>query len=548
MREVAGCGGSGALACGSGLVGRGVGERCAAVMAESKAPGTLGELRSWGYRYRPVKAELRENAMRRLRAAGREKDERGAGEVLFPGVMGYEDSVLPQIVQAVLSGHDLLLLGLRGQAKTRILRGFTGLLDEWAPIIDAPGVDVPDDPVHPTTSLGRRVVAERGDETPIRWLHRSERYHEKLATPDVTIADLIGEIDLVKHAEGRYLTDESTMHFGLVPRSNRGLFVINELPDLAPRIQVGLFNVLEERDVQIRGYPIRLDLDCCLMFSANPEDYTNRGRIVTPLKDRIGSVVRTHYPESVELSMAITRGSAFVDRRGGFELHGPNAEAAPDAGSAGVGEPAAGVEGPEVEVPRVMHEVLEEMVRQARTSPHINQASGVSVRASIAALECVVSAAEVRGLKTGAGRVVVRPSDTSNVAAALRGKVELMLSEESPDGQSTEDRLIYALLGEAVKAVVGRAVELEAVEPIAERFGGGLRLDLDDETTGEGAVSSMRHVDGLVEAAESLARRLEMDAGDAEALACCGELVLEFLYVNNRLSKVMRRGGSGYRR
>lgn len=500
-------------------------------------PSTLGELVARGYRYRSVKQELRENALRRL----------SRGERLFSGLVGYDDSVVPQIVQGILSGHDVLLLGLRGQAKTRILRAFGALLDEWIPVIDAPGVDLPDDPVHPTTGAGRRAVADTGDDTPIRWLHRAHRYHEKLATPDVTIADLIGEIDLIKHAEGRYLSDEATMHFGLVPRSNRGLFVINELPDLAPRIQVGLFNVLEERDVQIRGYPIRLELDLCLLFSANPEDYTNRGRIVTPLKDRIGSVVRTHYPADNDEAMRITRENAFVDRAEGLGHAAPStpggASAAPRFEPAG--EPP---RAPEVVVPHVMHEIIEEMIRQARTSPHINQASGVSVRASIAALECVVSGAEMRGLRTGEARVLVRPCDTGHVAAALRGKVELMLSEESPDGASTEDRLIQALLGEATRAVVGRHLRVEDVEHVAGAFGGGLRLALDDTTNAADAVASMEHVEGLLEVARALAPGVELDPSDAPSLACAGELVLEFLYVNNRLSKVTRRGGAAYGR
>ena len=501
----------------------------------ASAPATLGELRAWGYRYRPVKQELRENTLRRL----------ASGEPLFDGVVGYEDSVVPQIVQGLLSGHDLLLLGLRGQAKTRLLRACVGLLDEWIPVIGAGEVEIPDDPVAPTTTAGRRAVECFGDDTPIRWLHRTERYHEKLATPDVTIADLIGEIDLVKHAQGRALDDEATMHFGLVPRSNRGLFVINELPDLAPRIQVGMFNVLEERDVQIRGYPVRLDLDLCLMFSANPEDYTNRGRIVTPLKDRIGSVVRTHYPADNREAMAITRGSAFLDRAAGLE-HTPQDHAsdrAPEPAPAEAPPP------PEVVVPPVMHEILEETIRQARTSAHINQASGVSVRASIAALEGAVSSAEMRATRAGERRTVLRVCDTAHIAAALRGKIELMLAEDSPDGSSTEDRLIHALLGEALKAVVARSLDVDDVEPVAHAFGAGLRIGLDDASDASDTVASMEHVDGLLDAARRLAGRVGLDADDPSALACAGELVLEFLYVNNRLSKASRRGGgSSYTR
>ncbi|MDX1683005.1 MAG: sigma 54-interacting transcriptional regulator, partial [Phycisphaeraceae bacterium] len=255
-------------------------------MSQPPSVSTLGELRSSDYRFRTVKQELRENLVGRLKA----------GEPLLPGIRGYDDSVMPQLVHGLLSHHDLLLLGLRGQAKTRMLRMLPGLLDEWIPVLA--DVEIPDDPLEPVTDAGRRVVADAGESATVRWLHRDQRYQEKLATPDVTIADLIGEIDIVKYAEGRSLADSETMHYGLIPRANRGIFVINELPDLAPRIQVGLFNVLEERDVQIRGYPIRLNLDLMMAFSANPEDYTNRGRIVTPLKDRIGTVVRTHYPRT----------------------------------------------------------------------------------------------------------------------------------------------------------------------------------------------------------------------------------------------------------
>ena len=323
------------------------------------SPATVGQLKSTVYQPCSVKDELRRNLIAKLRA----------GEELFPGILGYRDTVIPQIINGILSKHDLLFLGLRGQAKTRILRMLPDLLDEWIPVLS--GVEINDDPILPITQTGKRIVAEHGDDAKIEWVYRKDRYQEKLATPDVTIADLIGEIDLVKHAEGRYLSDETTMHYGMIPRSNRGLFAINELPDLAPRIQVGLFNVLEERDVQIRGYPIRLNLDVCLVFSANPEDYTNRGRIVTPLKDRIGSVIRTHYPETVAEGVTIAQQNAWTDRT----------------------ESSSGVK---VEVPAFMAEVVEQVVRQARSSPHVSQASGVSVRTSIANLETVVSNAERR--------------------------------------------------------------------------------------------------------------------------------------------------------
>src|SRR5437763_545120 len=300
-------------------------------------PATVGQRKETGYPPSSVKDELRRNVIRKLKSR----------EELFPGIVGYRDTVLPQLINGILSRHDLLFLGLRGQAKTRILRMLPDLLDEWMPILT--DVEINDDPVRPMTKTGKRIVAEQGDDAKIEWVHRSARYHEKLATPDVTIADLIGEVDLVKHAEGRYLSDESTMHYGLIPRSNRGLFAINELPDLAPRIQVGLFNVLEERDVQIRGYPIRLDPDVCLVFSANPEDYTNRGRIVTPLKDRIGSVIRTHYPETIDEGITVTEENAWLARNGEVSASGVS-----------------------VEMPRFMSEIIEEIVRLARTSPHVS--------------------------------------------------------------------------------------------------------------------------------------------------------------------------------
>lgn len=519
--------------------------------AAAPAPplATLGDLRRAGYRARTVKQELRENALRRL------ADLTDAGQdgldAFLPGIVGYGETVAPQVVQAILSEHDLLLLGLRGQAKTRILRALSGLLDEWIPVLarrhpggHATGVELREDPLGPITSAGRALVAELGDTAPIEWVHRSERYSEKLATPDVTIADLIGEVDIVRHAEGRRLSDEATMHFGLIPRANRGLFAINELPDLAPRIQVGLFNVLEERDIQIRGYDVRLALDVGLCFSANPEDYTNRGRIVTPLKDRIGSVVRTHYPPGGATAMRITRENAFLDRRAGVG----EARSAPAA----AGDPPrvhsleAAPASPAVEVPGVMHEIIEGMIERARKSPHVNQASGVSVRASIAALENAVSSAELRAVRAGEARSCVRPSDLGAVPAACRGKIELLIAEDAAgaDGRSTEDKLIEALIGESVKGIVGRAVPLASVEQVAESFVGGMRLEVDDSTPAKAAIASFELVKGLLPAARQAAKALGLDARDEQQLACAGELVLELLYVNNRISK----SAAGYAR
>jgi magnesium chelatase subunit I len=475
---------------------------------------TLGTLKKTGYEPRSVKDELRENTIACLRD----------GQELFPGIIGYERTVVPALIDALLAKHDTLLLGLRGQAKTRLLRAMVNLLDEWTPVIAAEGCELPDDPMRPVTRAGRDAIAEHGDDTPISWMHRRERYLEKLATPDVTVADLIGDIDIVKHAQGHTLADERSMHFGLIPRANRGIFVINELPDLAPRIQVSLFNILEERDIQIRGYPVRLDLDVCLMFSANPEDYTNRGRIVTPLKDRIGSVIRTHYPADTKEAMRITRENAFVERVNG------EASAAP-----------------KVRVPAVMHEILEETVAQARKSPHINQASGVSVRASIALLEALISAAERRGIVTGETEVVPRVCDMTFLPAACRGKIELMLAEEgaSGDGRSTEDRLIEAIMGEATKKVLGRMIAANDAERVIESFGKSLRLELGDDVSAKDAVASMEHVGGLLDAARSLAKKAGLDASNEQDLACAGELLLECLYVNNRLSKFGSSTGGG---
>ncbi|MEM8738361.1 MAG: sigma 54-interacting transcriptional regulator [Planctomycetota bacterium] len=476
-------------------------------------PATLGQLRETDYRYRPVKQELRENLIHRLRNQ----------EEVFPGVRGYRQTVVPQIVHAIFSRHDMLFLGLRGQAKTRMIRLLPALLDEWCPVIAQ--LELPDDPLHPMTSLGRQAVAAGGDDTPIRWLHRSERFHEKLATPDVTIADLIGEIDIVKHAEGRYLSDESTMHFGLIPRTNRGIFAVNELPDLSPRIQVGLFNVLEERDIQIRGYPIRLSLDVCLVFSANPEDYTNRGRIVTPLKDRIGTVIRTHYPKTIDEAMQITAENAWTSRNGDQDA----------------AEPAMS----KVVVPPFMHRIIEEAVAAARSSTHINQASGVSVRTSISCIENLISSAERRGLVTGESRVATRISDLAHVLASTRGKIELLMAD---DGEDTEDKLVESLLGEAVKSVFDGLAEIDDFESITDQFDQGLRLTVGDDVAADTAVASMKHVDGLLDAAIDMAQRLEIDPDDPQMLAAAGEFVLEALYVNNRLSKSAAPDGSRYSR
>lgn len=467
-------------------------------------PKTLRELRRSDYRYRPIKLELRENLVARLRSE----------QPVFAGLVGFETTVVPQLINAILARHDMLLLGLRGQAKTRILRSLPTLLDEWMPVV-AEG-ELWDDPLSPQLAATRKLVEIHGDDLRIDWIHRDQRYHEKLATPDVTIADLIGDIDLIRHAEGRRMSDEATMHFGLIPRSNRGIFAINELPDLAPRIQVGLFNVLEERDVQIRGYPIRLNLDVLLVFSANPEDYTNRGRIVTPLKDRIGSVIRTHYPHSNQEAMQITSENAEIDRPGGLS----------------------------VEVPKYLHEVIEETIRLARSSPHVNQQSGVSVRASIAALEAVVANAERRALRHNEPKIVPRVSDLDNLSAALRGKVELMLAED----ESAEDKLITALVGEALKNIANDYLDLKDCERISTQFAGGkVNIEAGDDVASDDVLTNVKRITALMDEATKLCSQTSSPLDDAQHTAAAVEFVLEMLYVNNKLSKYVLREKTYYK-
>ena len=467
---------------------------------------TVGELRRSGWRGRSVKQEMRENLITLLRD----------GADLFPGIIGYDDTVIPQLINAILGRHDVLLLGLRGQGKTRLIRMLPRFLDEWTPTPAAS--DVPDDPLNPQLGLNRRLLAEHGDELEIRWLHREERFHEKLATPDVTIADLIGEIDLVKHAAGRPLADEGVIHYGLIPRTNRGIFAINELPDLAPRIQVGLFNALEERDVQIRGFPLRLPLDICMAFTANPEDYTSRGRIVTPLKDRIGSVIRTHYPSRLEDALAITQGSAWLNRAdNGRVLH----------------------------VPRFMLEIIEEIARVARKSPHVNQQSGVSVRASVASAELMVSSAERRCIRWGEDNVVPRITDLQHVAAGCRGKIELMLA----DDDRAEDKLLDCIVGEAVKTVFEKYGRMNALESIVDGFAGGkTTFEVGDEVKTADLVTAMDRLPGLREAAKELCVQAGESPEDAARLACAAEFVLEALHVNNRLSKYAYQGRMMFKR
>ena len=373
-------------------------------------PRTLGELKASGYRSRSVKDEMRANAIARLESGGK----------LFPGIIGFEGTVEPQIVNALLSRHDFILLGLRGQAKTRLLRSLSQFLDEWIPAIE--GCPLNSDPLQPLTHHARTLIAERGDETPLAWIHREQRYQEKLATPDVTIADLIGDIDPIKAATLKLdYSDERVIHYGIIPRTHRGIFAINELPDLQPRIQVGLLNILEERDFQIRGFPVRMPLDIAMVFSANPEDYTNRGNIITPLRDRIHSQIVTHYPATREQGMAITAQESWSRRDGGIE----------------------------VEVPPFMRELVEEVAIQARRSEYVDQNSGVSARLPIALIENLISNAERRGLRTREERVTTRICDLQHAVSAVSGKVELVLEGE----QEGALNVARALLGRGVKSL-----------------------------------------------------------------------------------------------
>ncbi|MGA1616621.1 MAG: AAA family ATPase, partial [Ilumatobacteraceae bacterium] len=403
---------------------------------------TLGELRASGWVSRSVKSEIRANAVARV----------AAGKPLFEGVLGYEDTVMPQLENALLAGHDVILLGERGQAKTRMIRSLTGLLDEFLPIVA--GSEINDDPYQPVSRYARNLIEELGDETPIAWVHRDDRFGEKLATPDTSIADLIGEVDPIKVAEGRYLSDELTLHYGLVPRTNRGIFAINELPDLAERIQVGLLNVLEERDVQIRGHRVRLPLDVMLIASANPDDYTSRGRIITPLKDRFGSQIRTHYPLTVELEQQIML-----------------AEATP---------PVVGDAGVTVAVPEHLMRVVAEFSHLARSSNHVNQRSGVSVRLSVANYEALAANALRRALRSGEAEAVARIDDLDALAATSIGKIEIEALEDGREGVVFEN-----LLRQAVLSAFRDLVDPSLTTPVVEAFEEGAVAH-----TGEGLPSA----------------------------------------------------------
>ena len=463
----------------------------------ARRPHTLGALRASGYRSRPVRQEVRENLIVRLKS----------GAPLFERVVGYERTVVPAIVNALLAQHDIILLGLRGQAKTRILRSLVTLLDDEIPVVA--GGELNDDPFHPTSTGAQRLIAEAGDDAPLEWLPRAARYNEKLATPDVTIADLIGDVDPIKAATRRLTyADPEVIHFGIVPRTNRGIFAINELPDLAPRIQVGLLNILEERDIQIRGFPVRIPLDILMVFSANPEDYTNRGTIITPLKDRISSQILTHYPKDATTAVTITRQEAWRERGG-----------------------------PTVVVPERVELLIEEIAFAARESELVDQSSGVSARVPIAALELLVSNLERRALVTGDLPVYPRLVDVHTLLPAITGKVEMVYEGE----QKGAEVVARALIGAAVKKrfaaefpaiarEVGTPEDKGPYAPIVAWFAAGGTVTLSDEQAFAEYESELRRVPGLFALVEGL-------GGTAQERAFAAEVALEGLHQHLKLGR-----------
>ncbi|MEU4540114.1 MULTISPECIES: sigma 54-interacting transcriptional regulator [unclassified Streptosporangium] len=458
-------------------------------------PRTLRELRASGHIHRTVKAEIRENLLTRLRA----------GEPRFPGIVGFDDTVLPYLERALLAGHDLVLLGERGQGKTRLIRTVTGLLDEWTPVVE--GCEINDHPYEPSCVRCRRLAGEAGEELPISWKHRDERYGEKLATPDTSVGDLIGDIDPIKIAEGRTLGDPETVHYGLVPRSNRGVFSVNELPDLAERIQVSLLNVLEERDIQVRGYNLRLPLDILLIASANPEDYTNRGRIITPLKDRFGAEIRTHYPLSIETELVLIRQEAALGQVG-------------------------------ADLPDHLIEVIARFTRLVRESTAVDARSGVSARFSIAAAETAAASAVRRAALTGEDHAVARVADLPGIVHTLRGKVEFEVSEE---GRETE--VLSHLLRRAVAETFRGTLGGTDLNPLLEKFSEGIQVESGVTVPAAELLRRIGPVPGLARIMSQLGIGDESPGHAAAAL----EFAMEGLYLLRRLSKDEVDGTTVYR-
>ncbi len=469
-------------------------------------PTTLGQLRHSEYSEqrllrRTVKEEMRENLICRLKR----------NATIFAGIIGFEDTVLPQVINAILSRHNFILLGLRGQAKSRLLRALTELLDEEIPAIA--GCEINDNPYRPICRACRQTIEELGDQTPLAWLGREQRYVEKLATPDVTIADMIGDVDPIKAARGGHqLSDELTIHYGLLPRANRGIFAINELPDLAGKIQVGLFNIMQEGDVQIKGYPVRLPLDVLLVFSANPEDYTARGKIITPLKDRIGSEIRTHYPGTLDYGVAITAQEAFTDRDG-IPLH----------------------------IPQYIREIIEEIAFHARADKKIDQRSGVSQRMSITCLENAVSNAERRGIRNREAMIVPRVCDIHAALPSLTGKFELEYEGELKGADQVARELIRAAVGK----VYSRYFDGHNVQQIVQWFDLGGSLKITETAPARETLEQLRSIQGLLDRVAVLGIRPQDDPALAVSAA---EFLLEGLYAHRRISRSEERGYSAEER
>jgi magnesium chelatase subunit I len=461
-------------------------------------PQTLGELKTTGYRSVSVKDELRANLIKKLRS----------GEKLFPGIVGYDESVIPQLVNAILARHNTILLGLRGQAKSRIIRQLTELLDDQIPVIA--GSEVNDDPFHPISAYGRNTLELHGDSTPIDWVGRDSRFVEKLATPDVTIADIIGDVDPIKAAKGGHLlSDELTIHYGLLPRANRGIFAINELPDLAGKIQVGLFNIMQEGDVQIKGYPVRLPLDVMLVFSANPEDYTARGKIITPLKDRIGTEIMTHYPAELQTAVEITRQEAWVNRDGRDGSDAP---------------------GQHVHVPDFIRETVEQIAFEARDDSRIDKHSGVSQRMPITVIELMVSNAERRALLTGEAEIVPRISDIYAAIPSMTGKMELEYEGEQIGANRIAKDLIKRAAGEVFE---GYFVGIDFAQTV-QWFDQGNNLRLADTAAASECATLLEAVPDLI--GTSLIPFDFKKSDTAQLVAAC-EFVLEGLYAQNKISR-----------
>jgi magnesium chelatase subunit I len=460
-------------------------------------PETLSDLQSSGYSSRPVREEMRANLIAKLES----------GTPTFNGIFGYDETVVPEIENAVLSGHHIVLLGERGQGKTRIIRQLVGLLDEEIPVVA--GCEINDDPFAPICAACKKSAAEKGGALPVAWLPRAARYGEKLATPDVTMSDLVGEIDPVRVAEGRYLADEETIHFGIVPRTHRGIFAINELPDLTEKVQVGLFNVMEERDLQIRGFKVRLPLDVIVVATANPEDYTSRGRIVTPLKDRFDVQVRTHYPRTIDDEIAVMEQEVSVAPRSGREIR----------------------------VPRFMREILAGITFEARQAPEISQTSGVSVRVSLNNLETLLSCAEKRALVCGENEIVPRITDLPSIGASTVGKLELDYGLEEGDETGLLDRLV----GRAVKATFDRYVEVEELESVVRYIDEGWGVAVSDAMPSVDYADGIASIPGLREAIDKL--------GPFETpglMACAAEFLLEGLHLHEKLNRDRDGGRATY--